>query len=192
MPLSVLLPVLLLLVFLIGGFWWYRRALRRLEPDSDQREISGARLTSERLHQLAAPPWRVVFEIGRDRLPDVDHVVIGPAGVIAVDTVMSDRPSADTEADPWVKASEATLRSNVDELLAPVGMGCQLLAKVFWGTPDAGLPAAVERSPGTVLVEGQRLIDWLISLPPGGLTAAQVDLAWQAVTTGIGRPDPIS
>lgn len=184
---------LIVIVVVVGGAYaWYRRYLRNLAPDENVRQLSGVRLTSERLHTLPNPPWRVVFEIGEDRLGGVDHVVIGPSGIIAVTTIMADRPPSTDEADAHQVASSATLRSEVDDLARRAGLSCDRLAKVFWGAEQPDQPAAIEVMHATTAVVGQRLTEWLATLPPGPLTSAQIDLAWQAVLTGIGRPDPLA
>lgn len=188
---GILISLIVTVVVLVGAYGGYQRFLKRLAPDEDVRQVNGARLTSERLRQLSSPPWRVVFEIGEDKLGGVDHVVIGPSGVIAVSTVMADRPAPGMGAESHNVAAAAILRSGVDDLAKTVGLRCDNLAKVFWGTPQPHEPASFELLHATTAVEGQRVVDWLFSLPPGPLTAAQVDMAWQAIVVGIGRPDPL-
>jgi hypothetical protein len=190
--LSIILPTIAIIVLIVGGYWWYRRAMRKMAPDETVRSVNGARLTSERLGRLPTPPWRFVFEVPGDRLGGIDHVVIGPSGVIAVTTLMLDRPPATDLPDAHQLAANAMLRAPVDDLVGRVGLACDTLAKVYFGKPQPDLPAAHEMPDGTRSVEGQRLTEWLLTLPPGPLTAAQIDLAWQAVLTGIGRPDPLA
>ncbi len=192
MPLDILLPLILVPLVALGGFVLYRRMLGRLAPDSHRQVVSGVRLTSEHLRRLPSPPWRVVFEIGPDRLGDVDHVVIGPPGVIAITTVLAERPAGPLSTDPTLLAAGATARGAVDDLVDPIGLSCDVLAKVFWGSPQDDQPASRDLTRVTVGIVGQRLGDWLGSLPTGVLTPGQVDLAWQAIVTGIGRPDPLS
>ncbi len=192
MPLDVLIPIIVLPLVVVGGFVAYRRFITRLEPDADRRELPGARLTSESLRQIDSPSWRVVYEIAPDRLGGVDHVVVGTSGVVAIETVVADRPAAAVGADPTLAAAAAARRALVDDLAQRVGAGCELLCKVFWGSPRADGPPAVELGPGTVAVEGQRLHEWLASLPADRLGAERVDLVWHAIVTGIGRPDPLA
>lgn len=192
MSLSILIPLVLLPVLVLGAYAWYRRAMNRMKPDDGERDVSGLRLTSERLRALPSPPWRVVYEIRGDSLGSVDHVVIGPAGVVAIDTVLADRPSGPISSDPNVVAAAAVSRGGVDELAQRAGLRCDVLAKVFWGTPQPDDPPANELTHASIGVEGQRLDSWLASLPAETLTPSQVDLAWQAIVTGIGRPDPLA
>lgn len=189
---TVLIPFLLILAALVGFYVWYRNKIKDLTLDVDDRPIPGVRLTAERLRSLSTPPWRVVFEIGEKHLGPIDHVVIGPSGVLAIETVAMDRPSGDNPvAEAQLVANAAIARGDVDALAARVGAGCKTLARVYWGTPQADTPAAIELVPGLIAVEGQRLNDWLVTLPPGPLQPVQIDQIWQHVSTGIGRPDPL-
>lgn len=188
---GILVPLIVVPLAAIILYAIYRRTVKNLEPDDAPRQISGARLTGERLRTLPTPPWRVVHEIGDSVLDGVDHIAVGPPGVIAIGTVMADRPARDLSGDAQLTAAAAVARGGVDELSRRVGIPCDLLAKVYWGTPQPEQPAAHELVHGAVAVEGQRLEEWLHSLPAGPLTPVQIDLAWQAVVTGIGRPDPL-
>ena len=189
---SVLIPFLLLLGALVGFYVWYRNKIKDLEIGDDDRTIPGARLTAERLRGLSSPPWRVVFEIGAKHLGPIDHVVIGPAGVMAIETLTVDRPIGDLSVpEAQLIANAAIARGGVDDLTARVGLGCKTLVRVYWGSPQPEQPAGIELVAGLIAVEGQRLDEWLVALPPGSMQAAQVDLAWQTVATGIGRPDPL-
>lgn len=191
MSLSIILPVIILVVVIGGGYLMYRRYIASISATSVARQVNGARLTSERLQKMP-PPWRTVFEISEDRLGGVDHVAIGPSGVIAISTLMLDRPERVSDPEPTLVAAAAMMRAPVDDLVSRVGLSCDMLAKVYWGTPRPELPAAMESGLGTVAVEGQRLEQWLDFHGETQLTSAQIDLAWQAVLTGIGRPDPFA
>jgi len=190
---GVIIPLVVATVALALFYLWYRNKISDLKPDTDSRALPAARLTAERLRGLASPPWRVVYEIGERHLSAVDHVVIGPSGAIAVETLMLDRPlSVEDAGSPHLVANAAVERADVDDLTSRVGVSCDLLAKVYWGTAQPDHPAAIEVAAGLVAVDGHRLVDWLVGLPPGPLTPAQIDQVWQAVTIGIGRPDPLS
>lgn len=194
--LGIILPLIALPILLFVVWRWYQHTVRPTETESP-RTIAGIRLTSEALHRLPSPPWRVIHEIG-DQLPGVDHVVIAPAGIAAVRTTMIDRPTPEHLAESAVVgqlvADSAIARGAVDDLLTAVGARCDTLALVFWGRPDARRHAAETSFHATVHVEGQRLTDWLEDWNAHAapvLDAASVDGAWQAVTTGLGRPDPL-
>jgi len=189
---SILIPLIAMTAALVLFYVWYQRKLADMKPDADSRSLPGARLTAERLRLLASPPWRVVYEINDRHLGAVDHVVVGPTGAIAIETLMLDRPTVVKDhGDAQLIATAAIERGDVDDLTRTVGVPCSVLAKVYWGAPQPDLPAALEVTTGLVAVDGHRLVDWLIGLPPGPLSPAQVDQVWNVVTTGIDRPDPL-
>ena len=200
MDLGIVIPLIVLPLALIAGFVWYRRSIDRMRPD-DAKPVSGVRLTAEALHRLESPPWRIVYEIG-GALGGVDHVVIGPPGVIAITTIVADRPEPDrltaSAGAAQLVADAAIARGPVDELARHAGTSCEWSARVFWGVPDPKRPVSDAIAHGSHLVEGQRIADWLAELgePDRGgvdaaLTPSQVDLTWQAIVMGIGRPDPL-
>jgi hypothetical protein len=191
---SAIIPLVLSVAALVGFYIWYRNKIATLKPDTNARPLPGARLTAERLRELSSPPWRVVYEIGAGHLGNVDHVVIGPTGVIAIETIMIDRPTefGSDISDAQRIATAAIERGDVDDLTRQVGVPCSVLAKVYWGTPQPDQPPGVQVATGQIAVEGQRLADWLVALPPGPLATAQVDHVWQTLLTGIGRPDPLA
>lgn len=197
MDLAFFIPVVVLAVVLIAGWLWYRRSLAALRPD-DAKPVSGVRLTAEALHRLDQAPWRVVYEIG-GALGGVDHVLVGPPGLVAISTVAADRPRPQTLLDAVGEArlvgDAAIARGPVDEVARPSAVPCRLWARVFWGAPDAHRPPHEAVGHGFHVVEGQRLGDWLSALVADAadpLDAHRVDLAWQAVVIGIGRPDPLA
>ncbi len=195
MGLGIIIPLIVLPIMLIGAYAWYRRSIADMKP-TDTKPVSGLRLTAESLHRMPSPPWRIVYEIN-DALGGVDHIVIGHAGVVAITTVVADRPATaqllDARGEAALVAEAAVARGPIDELLRPVGMSCARSARVFWGTPDRDRAPAEQLVHASQLVEGQRIAEWLGSLTPTEvpLDPTRVDLAWQAIVMGIGRPDPL-
>jgi len=193
---GIILPLVVLPLIIVGVFVWYRRSMAGMKP-SESRPIAGLRLTAEALHRAPSPPWRVAYEVA-SALGDVDHVIIGPPGVIVIRTVVADRPEPasllDTRSEAQLMSDAAIARGPVDELLRAADASCNRTATVFWGTPHTGRPAADEVVHGSQLVEGQRLDEWLTTLaasasPP--LDQARIDAIWRTIITGIGRPDPL-
>lgn len=193
MTLGIIIPIVVLLVVLVAVGGWYQRTIRN-PPKLESPTVSSRRLTAEALHRLPTPPWRVVYEIG-DQLDGVDHVVVGPVGVVAISTNTLDRPTLDQVAArgvPTIMAASAIARGCVDELLTG-GVSCETLAQVYWGAADPQRHPAETSVHATPYVEGQRLEAWLtdwVDHAPAVLTPTQVDQAWRAITVGIGRPDP--
>jgi hypothetical protein len=193
---GIIVPLIILPILLVGGYVWYRRSIAGIRPD-DAKPVSGVRLTAEALHRAPAPPWRVVYEIG-GALGDVDHVIVGPPGVVAITTIVADRPDPtelrDARSDAILVSEAAIARGPLDELLRAAAASCDRWARVHWGTPDPGRPAADDLVHGSVLVEGQRIDEWLAEMVAGAVTpldAARIDAIWRTVVIGIGRPDPL-
>jgi hypothetical protein len=194
---GIVVPLIVLAILLVGGAVWYRRSIADLRP-GEAIPISGVRLTAEALHRAPAPPWRVVYEVG-GALGDVDHVLVGPPGVVAITTIVADRPDPtklrDTSGDAILVSEAAVARGPLDELLRAAAASCDRWARVHWGTPDPGRPAADDLVHGSVLVEGQRIDEWLDAMAADAaapLDAARIDAIWRTVVIGIGRPDPLS
>lgn len=194
---GIVIPLIVLPIIVVGVFVWYRKSIAQMAP-SEAKPVSGLRLTAESLHRVPSPPWRVVYEIG-GALGEVDHVVVGPPGVIAVTTVLADRPEPaaliSDRGEPMLLSEAAVARGPLDELLRAVDASCDVSARVFWGTPAPGRPAGDDVVHGSVLVEGQRIGEWLdhtVASLAGEplLDEARVDEIWRTVVTGIGRPDP--
>ena len=195
MSFGIVVPLILLPIVIVAVFAWYRRSMAGIAA-VDTRPVSGLRLTAEALHR-APTPWRIVFEVG-GALGEVDHVVVGPAGVAAITTIVADRPDLDVLRDARSEAilvSEAAIaRGPLDELLRAADASCDRWARVYWGTPDSTRPAADRLVHGSSLVEGQRVQEWLASLVADTSTpldGRRIDEIWRTIVTGIGRPDPI-
>lgn len=193
---GIVVPLVVLPVIAVAALVWYRRQIAGLRENDEAPVVSGVRLTAEALHRLPAPTWRVVHETS-DRLGGVDHVVVGPWGVLAVTTVMGDRPTRSTLTDAaggeaQLVAGAAIARGDVDDLAREAGARCDRWARVYWCTPDATRPPVEEIAPGSLLVEGQRLEEWIAgaATEPAALTQQEVDRVWRAITVGVGRPDP--
>lgn len=194
---GIIVSLIGLSILLVGAYLWYRRSIAALGPD-DVKPISGLRLTAEALHRAPAPPWRIVYEVG-GALGDVDHVIVGPPGVVAITTVVADRPVPATlrsaRGDAILVSEAAIVRGPLDELLRAAAASCERWAQVHWGTPDPGRPAADDLVHGSVLVEGQRIHEWLVAMiadADAPLDAARIDAIWRTIVIGIGRPDPLS
>jgi hypothetical protein len=194
---GIIVPLIVLPIVIVGVFVWYRRSMADMTPDAPK-PMSGARLTAQALHRLASPPWRVVYEIG-GALGSVDHVIVGPGGVIAITTLVADRPERsellDTRSEAQLVSEAAIARGPIDELLRATGASCDQTARVFWGSPTPLRPAAEALVHASQLIEGQRLDEWLADIAAQTTTPldqARIDAVWRTIVMGIGRPDPLS
>lgn len=190
---EIIIPIVLLAILVPAGFTWAKRNLR--DPAKEGGALGepvappSGRLTSEALRGLASPPWRVIYEIADDKLGGVQHVLIGPAGIFAMKTSMDPTPTGpEVDPAPTDVAKSAVARAELDEALRRCALASDRLVWVHWGTGDG--PGSTEVLPNTTAVDGRRLAEWAAGLPEA-LSPAQVDLAWQTVTTAIGRPDPL-
>ncbi|MCB0965627.1 MAG: hypothetical protein KDB37_02230 [Ilumatobacter sp.] len=189
---GIIIPVVILAVVVPLGLTWAKKAFKDA-PDRDTELASPTgRLTGGALRELPSPPWRVVYEIAEDKLGSTEHVLIGPAGIFAVRTSMSAMPTPSGDApDPADVARGAIVRGPLDDALRRCAMESDRLLEVHWAPPVDGAPVSVEFLPGITAIDGRRLGEWA-STQPERLTPAQIDLAWQTVTTAIGRPDPLA
>jgi hypothetical protein len=193
---GIIIPLILLPIAIILAFVWYRRSIANLRP-TEAKPVSGLRLTAEALHRAPTPPWRVVYEIG-GALGGIDHVIVGPSGVTAITTVVADRPDPDrlrNERGEAILVSEAAVvRGPLDELLRAANASCDRWARIYWGRPDPRRPVEDPLVHASVLVEGQRIDEWLTALDTGASDPPdpdRIDAIWRTIVTGIGRPDPL-
>jgi hypothetical protein len=191
MSAGIIVPIVVIAVVVPAAFMGFRRYLASLSTATAERPPSGARLTTNALHRLPQPPWRVVHEIAPTALGGINHVLIGPGGIFAVVTEVSPLPPVPVGDDATQIIMEAAIgRGELDDALGRCAMQSSARVSVHWGRSE---PDEVwrELAPGAIGVVGQRLDDWLATLPDDVLSPTQVDLAWHTVVTAIGRPDPL-
>jgi hypothetical protein len=189
---SIIIPLVAVAIIIPVAFTWAKKTFKDGVPTDDaDATVPGARLTSNALRDLPQPEWRIVYEIGVDKLGEIEDVLIGPPGIFAVRTSMTPLPVAsDARADPQAVAKVAITRGNLDDALLRCAMTSDRLVTIHWGAPVDATAVSVDVFPGLTAVAGRQLSEWTRGLSPT-LSAAQVDLAWQTVTTAIGRPDPL-
>jgi hypothetical protein len=137
------------------------------------------------------PPWRIVYEVGRSALGRIDHVVIGPGGVYAIHSTLTPSAPPDESSLARLTADRAMARAELDEILQRCAMSSTAHLTVYWSGEHAAGELAHEIAYAALEVPGRRLGEWLATLAADRLTPAEVDLAWQTVVIGIGRPDPL-
>lgn len=188
---GIVIPIILLLIAVSFGFRWARGLKAGASAPVEAAPPPSARLTSNALRELPSPPWRVVYEVSADKLGGIEHVLIGPPGVFAMQTSMEPLPQP-SEPDPRAIGRAAIARGPLDDALRRCAMSSDSLVTVHWGIDQqATRGPSLEVVPGQLAVDGRRIDEWCRSLP-AALTPAQVDLAWQTVLTSIGRPDPLA
>lgn len=200
---GIIIPVVLISVVAPIAFTLAKRYLKDGAAGSVDEPIvaPSARLTSNALRELPTPTWRVVYEIAEEKLEGAGHVLLGPAGIFAVQTSMEPVPTvSDEPIDASSVAAAAIARGGLDDALRRCAMTSDRLLTVHWGAPSDGAPIAVDTVPGATAVDGRSLTRWAeqavadVVANPGRepLSQPRIDLAWQTVTTAIGRPDPLA
>lgn len=200
---GIIIPILAIAVVIPIAFALAKKYLKDAAASrADEPVVApSARLTSNALRELSTPTWRVVYEIAEDKLGGPGHVLLGPAGIFAVQTSMDPMPPApEGPPDAHAVASAAIARGGLDDALRRCAMTSDQLLVVHWGAPVDGAPIAVDTVPGSIAVDGRSLTNWaertvadIVADPEREpLSPARVDLAWQTVTTAIGRPDPLA
>ena len=189
---GIIIPLVVIAIVVPIAFMWAKNSLKdgTARTGDDVIVAPSARLTSNALRELPAPPWRVVYEIAEEKLGGLGHVLLGPGGFFAVQTSMEPMPEPVADPDPHTVARVAIARGDLDDALRRCAMSSDRLLVVHWGARVDGAAIAVKTLPGAIAVDGRSLQQWAASLPDGR-SQAQIDLAWQTVTTAIGRPDPL-
>jgi len=191
---DILIPVVVLAVAVPAVAIWAKHRFKHQAGDhDDDLPIAPAeRFTSNALREMQSPPWRVVFEIGADKLGGIGHVLIGPPGVFGLRTTMDPLPATRAEdADARAIGEAAVARAELDDALRRCAMSSDRLVTVHWGANE-GSEIAIDLVTGHTAVDGRSLGTWAAGVGPDALSPAQVDLAWQSVVTALGRPDPLT
>jgi hypothetical protein len=149
------------------------------------------RFTAEELKDLEKHGFRVVHH-GAFRPGDVDHIVIGPAGVFVLETKWRSGDWSELTLDP---ARRQAGRNANDLRLATKRLGVTRTVPVVvgWGpqareleTPPLGwLPA----DDSAVVIPGHGVRGWLLSLAGGALTADQIESVRTVVAEHAERRD---
>jgi hypothetical protein len=141
--------------------------------------------TARALDRLTRFGWRPVHDRALDDSA-IDHIVIGPAGVYAVETKTLDGPisvkrgrvSADGEQRPDIAKEASSAATEIADIVAITGTDASVSAlMVFWGDFGQGL---VEDDDITYIA-GNQLVEWLHARP-AKLSGAEIDQLADAIT----------
>jgi len=177
-----------------GAVWVIAMQLTGTAPTmmGDQAE----QWTAQELRRLSRRGWRLVNHFAL-RADDIDHVLIGPGGAIALET----KWSASTwhsdygrqrlrDAVTQVKANARTLRlwhplKSREVPVTPV--------VVLWGRGLSKWPDSerVRHIDDVVVVIGPALRHWLESLDETALPNSRIDEVWPALDEQVERRDPL-
>jgi hypothetical protein len=157
--------------------------------------------TASELRLLRRAGWHIINHVALQRW-DIDHVLIGPGGVIAVETKWS---GAGWRLDPpttRVRDAAAQVRSNARDLrlwhpLRSLGIDSVTAVVFLWG---GARPGADEKPSSPVQIDGVDVIygvraakAWRTSIADAGahktFEASQIQLIWRALDAHIQRRD---
>ena len=147
--------------------------------------------TADVLRSLRRDGWELANGIKIRGNQDIDHLVVGPAGLLVVETKWSrHRWPLGEDGEPFMRdrLSDAVddLLSNCEDVItqfgkvingAPVRPVC-----VVWSSEDSAGDDPWVESDGALVVRGPDLRSWLRTLTDVALDEHGIDRVWQAVT----------
>jgi len=160
------------------------------------------RWTASELRPLRRRGWHLVNHV-RLRPWDIDHVLVGPGGALAVETKWSARPWVLQPPEERVLQAVRQARGNADDLrrwaeFRRAGAPPVQPVVMLWGSGTGQLlaPPGGLQICGVAVVPGPAAQRWRDSLSEQVLlTPAQVETAWQALDrhppAGPTRPEPL-
>ena len=153
--------------------------------------------TASELRKLRCRGWRVVNHVILTNT-DIDHVLIGPGGLYAIETKWSAyRWKIDASEDRVLRAArqagEGAKQLRLWHEVKRHGITAAEPIVMLWGGGVEGLPGAQAATvvEGVRVVAGPAASSWLDSLPSGVLTASQVEAVWRGLDRHVGLRDPL-
>ncbi len=151
----------------------------------------GEKWTTQQLRSLVRTrEWRLINRLHLKRYSDVDHVLIGPPGVIVIETKGGATDWMETSQQSRIDAAVEQVRRNeipVRGLVRAKQTGTPTHAVVvLWPSYEEFETRVVN---GVTVLSGHRLSEWVADLPAGGLDAEQVVDAWSALADTVERRD---
>jgi Nuclease-related domain len=181
--------------FLSGGCYAFWLVVRDSVPRHIEHWLDGAngeRWTAAQLRTLEAAGWKVAHDL-RARYGNVDHIVVGPAGVFLLDsknwfgdvTVQDGTATITPKDNPDAAWSWPRLARALRGASAANQKAMESLTGVrAWVQPVVVVWAPFEqrcvRSAGVVYVAGEALADWLAH-EPTRLSSEQISQLTRAV-----------
>jgi len=161
---------------------------------------SGEVSTSEVLRELDREGWRLVNNVKLKNWRDIDHVMVGPGGVVVVESKWSANPwpvngPGDSFMEIQKKKAASQVQTSAKDVVAwlrefGIGVPAMSLA-VFWtGARRSGSGWEPLRNTTTVLVHGPSLRLWLqTELPSNGMNAELVDRVYSMLGQKVDEQD---
>ena len=153
----------------------------------------GEQWTASELRKLRRSGWRLVNHVLL-KTGDIDHVLVGPGGIFAVETKWSSWDWAPTADDKRLIGSAKQVAASANSLtlwteLRRTGVGRVQPIVFVWGPGSSGIDSVIDVA-GTQVIPGQAATRWRRGLPTGVLDAKQVESAWQVLDKQVRMRDP--
>lgn len=152
----------------------------------------GEQWTASELRKLRRQGWFTVNHVLLLAAKDIDHVVVGPGGVLAVETKWT-AYAWEGLSDERIRAAATTAREHATRLsnwqdLKSLGLGRATPVVVLWGSGAKDLPPVGETD-GVIVVAGPHAATWRRQLPSRGITSDRVNAAWDVLEAQCRRRD---
>lgn len=153
----------------------------------------GEQWTAHELRKLTGRGWRLVNHVLL-RNGDIDHVVVGPGGVFAVETKWTATPWKWEPIDERIRNAAKQAGANAHDLALWYGVRGQGIDQThpivfLWGRGAQEIPVDAEVD-GVPIVTQRSAALWRESLGTSGITPAQVRGAWAALDEQCRMRDP--
>lgn len=154
--------------------------------------------TAQELRPLTQHGWRLVNHFGLGG-GDHDHVLVGPGGIVLLETKWASRAWAMNDRDSFFQAALAQTARNAKQLsawheVARHGRPQVQPVLVLWGEARRGIadlpPVRHERS-GVLAMAGDQVGSWALRQGRAELTPDQVEEIWSSLATHAGKRDEV-
>lgn len=152
--------------------------------------------TASELRKLRRRGWRVVNHVLLQTW-DIDHVLIGPGGVFAIETKWSASPWQLHPPEPRIERAIEQARHNAKNLehwhdFRRTGAPPVTPVVMLWGTGTAAIDIrdAVTNHRDTTVLVGVKGARWFTQMRTRPLDQPRVDALWHVLNTQVARRDP--
>jgi Holliday junction resolvase-like predicted endonuclease len=156
--------------------------------------------TAQELRRLRRSGWVLVNRFMSERWGDVDHVLVGPGGVVVVETKWSGQSwQLDYQRNSYAVGSlrkaanqAQQARKELATWIQAIAPGIQIMSvAVLWSTaPSDGDGWTTWRDNHTVIVQGSHFRQWLReSLPSEGVAPEVVNRVWSELDRRVEMQD---
>lgn len=154
--------------------------------------------TAQQLRPLTQHGWRLVNHFGLGG-GDHDHVLIGPGGIVLLETKWGSRSWAMDDRDSFFQSALAQSARNAKQLstwheVARHGRPPVQPVLVLWGAARrdiADLPPVRHERSGVLVMAGDQVTPWALRQGRAGLTPDQVEEIWFSLAAHAGKRDEV-